>query len=55
LHTLRGPIEAYKWFKSAVEQGEKEKEQMLVTLASTLLPGELQEDDRHYREFKATH
>ena len=45
-------LEAYKWFKLAAEQGNKEAEQKLASLASTLLPGEVQEGERRYRDLK---
>ena len=51
----KDPIEAYKWFKLAAEQGHKDAAKELASLTSTLSPGEQQEGDRRYREFKSSH
>ena len=48
-------IEAYKWFKLAAEQGNKDAVKELPSLASPLSPEELEEGERRYREFKASH
>ena len=48
-------LEAYVWFKLAAEQGNLDAAQELARLISSLSPDELQEGDRRYREFKASH
>lgn len=53
--TSKDPIEAYKWFKLAAEQGDKDAAEELAYLASILPSVWLQEGDRRYREFKAAH
>lgn len=47
-------LEAYKWFKVAAEQGNKDAAEKLASLASTLSPDELQGGERRYRDFKAS-
>ena len=51
----RDEIEAYKWFKLAAEQGHKDAAKELASLTSMLSPGEQQEGDRRYQEFKSSH
>lgn len=55
LGVARDVIEAYKWFKLAAEQGHKDAAKELASITSMLSPGEQQEGDRRYREFKASH
>jgi len=47
-------IEAYKWFRLAAEQGDKDAAEELARLTPTLPSDELQEGERRYREFKAS-
>jgi len=49
----KDPLEAYKWFKLATEQGDKCAAEELTFLASILPSVWLKEGERRYRDFKA--
>jgi hypothetical protein len=48
-------IEAYKWLKLAAAHDSKTAVKRVTSLLSTMTPGQIQEGEQRFREFKASH
>jgi TPR repeat protein len=46
-------IEAYKWYRLAAEQGDKDAGEEVVSVGALLSPKQIAEGERRCKEFKA--